>query len=61
VTHTLEPADLDDPDLDHLADTYDRYVQDLLDERAELIAQHRTRSIALECIEQDLWRLGVEL
>jgi len=61
MTHTLEPPDLEDPDLDDLTQKYDRHVQDLLHARDKLIAQHRTRSIKLECIEQDLMRLGVEL
>jgi hypothetical protein len=29
MTHTLEPADLQDPDLDHRDTAYDRYVADL--------------------------------
>lgn len=58
---TLEPADLDDPDLDHLAQTYDQYLQGLLDARDELLAQRRHRAIALEVIERELRMLGMEL
>ena len=61
MTIELEPADLHDPDLDDLAAKHDRYVNDLLDARDELIAARRTRCIALECIEYELQQLGVEL
>jgi hypothetical protein len=61
MTHTLEPADLQDPDLEHRDEQYDRYVADLHAARDELIAQKRHRCIALEVIEQELMRLGEEL
>jgi hypothetical protein len=61
MTHTLEPADLQDPDLDHRDTAYDRYVADLHAARDELLAQKRYRCIALELIEQELMRAGEEL
>jgi hypothetical protein len=61
MTHTLEPADLQDRDLDHRDTQYDRYVADLHAARDELIAAGRHRCIRLECIERELRMLGEEL
>ena len=56
-----EPADLQDPDLDHRDTAYDRYVADLHAERDMLIAAKRHRCIQLELIERELRMLGEEL
>ena len=55
-----EPADLADPDLDNLTESYDQYVQGLLDARDELLDQRRHHCIKLECVERELRLLGVE-
>jgi hypothetical protein len=60
MTHTLEPADLQDPDLDHRDTAYDRYVADLHAARDELLEKKRYRCIALEVIEMELRALGEE-
>jgi hypothetical protein len=61
MTHTLEPADLQDPDLDHRDTAYDRYLADLHAARDELIARKRHHCIQLELIERELRMLGEEL
>jgi hypothetical protein len=61
MTHTLEPADLQDPDLDHRDAAYDRYVADLHATRDGLIASGQYRCNRLELIERELWMLGEEL
>ena len=61
MTHTLEPADLQDPDLEDAMSRYDRYVADLHAARDELIAAKRHRCIQLELIERELRMLGEEL
>lgn len=61
MTHALEPADLQDPDLDHRDTVYDRYVADLHTVRDELLSRRRHRCSLLQLIEEELRMLGEEL
>ena len=63
-----EPADLDDPDLEHLMAVYDATIEDLLQRRENLRRWLRHPAGRgnedligeLACVEQELAGLGVE-